>query len=208
MQLLKAKSRNQLRYFMSNRYKLKTSKHFYRQVLTSDVAIIRPNYDDVDSILVVHPALLYRHYAIANIEAIGYVAYQGWQNEGRGFVALTPLWEKEDPEFAVMYVSEANILKLPLLEPLLGNSRKFPHWYIKLAELVRSQIDCRLNNYNPEAEVIILGQVEDMSQIFPEDRLYQQIDRIELFNFCDFEIPIQSYYERFKNRACEFTLGI
>lgn len=190
---------------MTNRYRLKTSKHFCRQLLTSDVAIVRPDHDDVDSILVLHPALLYRHYVIKNMEAIGYVAYQGWQNEGRGFVALTPLWEKEDPEFAATYVSEENILKLPLLEPLLGN-RKFPHWYIKLAELVRSQIDRRLNSYEPESEVIILGQVEDTSQIFPDDQLYQQIDRIEIFNFYDFEISLQSCYERFKNRACEFML--
>ncbi|KJH71944.1 hypothetical protein [Aliterella atlantica] len=191
---------------MTNRYRLKTSKQFYKQLLTSDVAIVRPDHDDVDSILVMHPALLYRHYVIKNIDAIGYVAYQGWQNEGRGFVALTPLWEKEEPEFAVMYVSEANILKLPLLEPLIANRNRFPHWYIKLAELVRSQIYRRLNNYNPEAESIILGQVEDTSQIFPDDQLYQQIDRVEIFNFCDFETSLQTCYERFKNRACEFIL--
>lgn len=191
---------------MTNRYRLKTSKHFYRRLLTSDVAIVRPDHDDVDSILVLHPALLYRHYAIKNMEAIGYVAYQGWQNEGRGFVTLIPFWEQEDPEFALTYVSEANILKLPLLEPLLKNSKNFPHWYVKLAEIVRSQIERRLYNYDPESEVIILGQVEDMSRIFPDDQLYQQIDRVEIFNFYNFEISIQSCYEQFKNRACEFIL--
>lgn len=191
---------------MSNRYRLKTSKQFCKQLLTPDVAIVKPEYDDVDSILVLHPALLYRHYAIANQEAIGFVAYQGWQNEGRGFVALMPLWEKEDPEFALMYVSKANILKLPLLEPLTGNSRKFPHWYINLAELVRSQIERRLNNYDPESEAIILGQVEDTSQIFPDNEIYQQINRIEIFNFSSFETSLESCYEHFKSRACEFIL--
>jgi len=190
---------------MSNKYRVKTSKHFYRKLLTPDVAIVRPEHDDVDSILVLHPALLYRHYAIANCEAIGYVAYHGWQNQGRGFVALTPLWE-EDSEFALTYVSEANMFKLPLLEPLLGNSRRFPHWYIKLAEIVRSQMERRLNSYNPESEVIILGQVEDTSQIFPDDKIYQQIHRVEIFSFCDFEISIQNCYKRFNNRACEFIL--
>ncbi len=70
-------------------------------------------------------------------------------------MALTPLWEEEAPEFALIYVSEANILKLPLLEPLIGDSRRFPQWYAKLAELVRSQIDRRLNNYDPEPLAII-----------------------------------------------------
>ena len=191
---------------MTNKYRLKTSKHFYRQLLTPDVAIVRPEYEDANSILVLHPALLYRHYAIANHEAIGYVAYQGWQNEGRGFVALTPLWEKEDPEFALTYVSEANILKLPLLEPLIGDNRKLPYWYIELAETVRSQIVRRLNNYDPQSEAIILGQVENTSQIFPPDEMYQQINRIEIFNFSSFETSLESCYEHFKNRACEFIL--
>ena len=191
---------------MINKYKLKTSKHFYRQLLTPDVAIVKPEDDELDSILVLHPALLYRHYAIANYEAIGYVAYQGWQKEGRGFVALTPLWEQEDPEFALMYVSEANILKLPLLEPLIGNSRRFPQWYVKIAELVRSQIDRRLNSYDPELEAIILGQVENTTQVFPPEEVYQQINRIEIFNFSSFETSLESCHEHFKNRACEFIL--
>ena len=191
---------------MINKYRLKTSKHFYRQLLTPDVAVVRPDYDDVDSTLVLHPALLYQHYAIANHEAIGYVAYQGWQKEGRGFVALTPLWEQEDPEYALMYVSEANILKLPLLEPLIGNRRRFPQWYVKLAELVRSQIDRRLNSYDPELEAIILGQVENTTQVFPPEEVYQQINRIEIFNFSSFETSLESCHEHFKNRACEFIL--
>ena len=191
---------------MSNKYRLKTSKHFCRQLLTPDVAIVKPEHNDVDSILVLHPALLYRHYVIANQEAIGFMAYQGWQNEGRGFVALMPLWEKEDPEFALMYVSKANILKLPLLKPLTGNNRKFPHWYFNLAELVRSQIERRLNDYDPESEAVILGQVEDTSQIFSDGEIYQQINRIEIFNFYNFTESIQVCYEQFKNRACEFIL--
>ncbi len=174
--------------------------------MTPDVAIVKPESNNGDSILVLHPALLYRSYAIANHEAIGFVAYQGWQNEGRGFVALTPLWEKEDPEFALTYVSKANMLKLPLLEPLTGNSRKFPHWYINLAELVRSQIERRLNNYDPQTEAIVLGQVEDTSQIFPDNEIYQQINRIEIFNFSSFEASLENCYQRFKNRACEFIL--
>lgn len=191
---------------MSNKYRLKTSKHFCKQLLTPDVAIVKPEYNTGDSILVLHPALLYRHYAIANYEAIGFVAYQGWQNEGRGFVALMPLWEKEEPEFALTYVSKANILKLPLLEPLTDNSRKFPYWYVNLAELVRSQIERRLNNYDPESEAIILGQVEDTSQIFPDSEVYRQISKIEIFNFSSFETSLENCHQHFKDRACEFIL--
>ena len=191
---------------MTNKYRIKTSKHFYKQLLTPDVAIVRPEYDNADSILVLHPALLYRHYAIANHETIGYVAYQGWQKEGRGFVALTPSWEQEDPELALMYTSEANILKLPLLEPLIDSSKKFPHWYAKLAGMVRSQIDRRLNSYDPQTEAIILGQVENTTQVFPTDEVYQQINRVEIFNFSSFETSLESCHQHFKNRACELIL--
>lgn len=189
---------------MSNKYRLKISKRLCRQLLPTDVAVVRPEQEDADSKILMHPALHYRRYITENHQAIGYVAYQGFQKEGRGFVALIPLWEKDDPEFAVLYVSEANLLKLPLLESLTAAC--FPRWYVSLGELVRAQLVTRLNTYDPQTEVVILGQVEDMSQVFPDQDMYRQIHKVEIFTFCDFEPSIQGCYERFRGRACEFNL--
>lgn len=186
-------------------YKLKLNKRLYRQLLAADVAVVRPA-EDVDSQIIMHPAVYYRRYVAENQEAIGYVAYQGWQKEGRGIVTLMPLWEKDDPELAVLYVSEANLLKLPLLEPCSLKFSCFPRWYVSLKELVRSQIVTRLNFYDPQTEVVILGQVEDMSYVFPDEEIYQQIQRVEIFTFSDFEPSIQGCYERFRGRASEFVL--
>ena len=71
---------------------------------------------------------------------------------------------------------------------------------------MRSQIDRRLNSYDPELEAIILGQVENTTQVFPPEEVYQQINRIEIFNFSSFETSLESCHEHFKNRACEFIL--
>lgn len=191
---------------MTIKYKLKPSKRS-QQLLTADVTVVRPEQDDLDSQIVIHPAVHYRHYVAENQAAIGYVAYQGWQKEGRGIVTLMPLWEKDDPELAVLYVSEANLLKLPLLEPCSLKFSCFPRWYVSLKEIVRSQIVTRLNSYNPQTEVVILGQVEDMSQVFPDEVIYKQIHKVEIFTFSDFEQSIQDCYEQFRGRASEFIIN-
>jgi len=190
----------------SSNYKLKASKLSGRRLPAADVVVLRPEQEDAESRLAIHPALYYRRYVLENSEAIGYIAYQGWQREGRGCVALTPLWEKDDPEFAVVYVSKANLLKLPLLESLSPQTNRFPNWYVGLAKIAQSQLKSRLNSYDPQAEVVVLGQVEDMSQVFPDEELYKQIHSIEIFTFSDFALPIQSCYKRFEGRASEFIL--
>lgn len=191
---------------MSTKYKFKLNKQFYRQLLAVDVAVVRPEQEDADSQVVMHPAVHYRRYVAENQEAIAYVAYQGWQKEGPGIITLMPLWEKADPELAVLYVSEANLSKLPLLEPCFEKAQHLPRWYVSLSNLVRSQIVTRINSYEPETEVVILGQVEDMSQVFPDEEIYQQIYRVEIFTFCDFKPSIQSCYEQFQGRASEFII--
>ncbi len=191
---------------MTIKYKLKLNKRS-KQLLTADVTVVRPEQDDLDSQILIHPAEHYRRYVAENQGAIGYVAYQGWQKEGCGIVTLMPLWEKDDPELAVLYVSEANLLKLPLLEPCSLKFSRFPRWYVTLKEIVRSQILTRLNSYNPQTEVVILGQVENMSQVFPDEVIYKQIHKVEIFTFSDFEPSIQGCYEQFRGRASEFLIN-
>lgn len=189
------------RRFMNTKSKRENKR--YKQLIAPDVAVVRPEQEDLGSQIVTCPSVHYRRYVAENQEAIAYVAYQGWKKEGRGIVTLMPLWENNDPELAVLYVSAANLVKLPLLEPCL-NADQFPFWYISLKELVRSQISNRLDTYNPHTEVVILGQVEDMSQVFPDEEIYQQIHRIEIFTFSNFKSSLQDCYEQFRGRATEF----
>lgn len=189
---------------MNTRYKQKLNKR-YRKLIAADVVVVRPGQEDADSKIEMRPAIHYRRYVTENQEAIAYVAYQGWQKEGRGIVTLMPLWENDDPELAVLYVSQTNLVKLPLLEPCV-DANLFPRWYISLKELVRSQIAVRLNIYDPQTEVVILGQVEDMSQVFPDEEIYQQIHQVEIFTFSSFDPSYQGCYKRFRGRASEFIL--
>lgn len=64
-----------------------------------------------------------------------------------------------------------------------------------------SQIVTRLIFSAPQTEVVILGQVEDISQIFPDEEIYQQIQRVEIFTFSTFEPSIQGCYERFRGTS-------
>lgn len=189
---------------MSSKYKLKLSKRLYRQLLAADVAVVRPQLSTVDCSILMHPAIHYRRYVSENQQAIGYVAYQGWQSQGRGFVALTPLWEQEHPELALLYVSIANLWRLPLLE--MASSNNMPRWYLSLAQSVRSQLMTRLDTYEPQTEVVILGQVEDITQMYPDDQIYEQIQRVEIFTYCEFEPSLPDCYEQFKGRASEFIV--
>lgn len=192
---------------MRSKGKTKQSLHPYQQRFAADVAVVRPEQEDVSSKIVIQPAFYYRSYVMENQEAIGYLAYHEWQKQGCGLVALIPVWEeKNDPELAVLYVSEANLWKLPLLESLFLKANRFPRWYVSLAELVRSQLLARLDSYDPETEVVILGQVEDISHVFPDEEMYRQIHQIEIFTFSEFNLSIAGCYEQFKGRACEFQL--
>lgn len=193
-----------LRSFMSSKFKLKLSKRLYKQLLAADVAIVKPQTDS-DCAVVMHPAIHYRRYVSENQQAIGYVAYQGWQSQGRGLIALTPLWEQEYPELALVYVSIDNLLRLPLLAMALTRT-DIPHWYVSLAQSVRSQLMTRLDTYDPHTEAVILGQVEDITQIYPDDQVYEQIQRIEIFTYCEFEPSLPDCYAQFKGRACEFSV--
>ena len=192
---------------MRSKAKTQLSLRLYQQLFAADVAVVRPAQDEASSNLVIQPAFYYRSYVMENQAAIGYLAYHEWQKQGCGVVALIPVWEeKHDPEIAVLYVSEANLWKLPLLESLSSTANRFPRWYVSLAELVRSQLLARLDSYNPETEVVILGQVEDISHVFPEEEMYRQIHQIEIFTFSEFKPSIVGCYEQFKGRACEFQL--
>lgn len=190
---------------MITKYSLKRSKR-YSQPSVTDVAVVRPEQKNDVSKIVPHLSVYSRCYVTQNQEAIGYVAYQGLQ-EGRGFVALTPQWGESDPKLSVQYISAANLLKLPLLESLSTKTNWLPRWYISLGELVRSQLVTRLNTYNPQTEVIILGQVEDRSQVFPAAEMYQRIYKLEILTFCDFEPSIQGCYQRFSDRTSKFILN-
>ncbi len=64
-----------------------------------------------------------------------------------------------------------------------------------------SQLATRLNTYNPQAEVVILCQVEDRSQFLAAAEMYRQIYKLEILIFCDFEPSIQGCYERFSDRT-------
>ena len=192
---------------MSIKTKPKRSSRFYQQLFASDIAVVRPEQEDACSRIVIQQASYYRSYVIENQEAIGYLAHQQWQKQGRGCVVLIPLWEdRDDPQLAVLYVSIDNLFKLPLLELVSVKSNCLPQWYVSLAALVQMQLVARLSAYDPATEVVICGQVEDMSQMYSDEEMYQQIQQMEIFNFSEFERSIQNCYERFKGRACEFQL--
>lgn len=192
---------------MSIKTKIKQSSSLYQQLFAADIAVVRPEQEDVCSRIVIQQAFYYRSYVIENQEAIGYLAHQQWQKQGRGCVALIPLWEKrDDPQLVVLYVSIDNLIKLPLLELVSVRNNCLPQWYVSLTALVQMQLVERLNAYDPATEVVICGQVEDMSQMYPDEEMYQQIQQIEIFNFFEFERSIQDCYERFKGRACEFQM--
>lgn len=192
---------------MRSKARTQQNLRLYQQLFASDVAVVRPEQEEASSNLVIQSALYYRSYVMENQAAIGYLAYNEWRKQGCGVVALIPVWEeKDDPEIAVLYVSEANLWKLPLLESLSSRANRFPRWYVSLAQLVRSQLFARLDSYDPETEVVILGQVEDISHVFPEEEMYRQIHQIEIFTFSEFKPSIAGCYQQFKGRACEFQL--
>lgn len=85
---------------MSTKTKIKQSSSLYQQLFAADIAVVRPEQEDVCSRIVIQQASYYRSYVMENQEAIGYLAHQQWQKQGRGCVALIPLWEKRnDPQW-------------------------------------------------------------------------------------------------------------
>jgi hypothetical protein len=172
-----------------------------------DVAVVRPEENNSVSKIVPHLSVYSQGYIKQNQEAIAYVAYQGLQEEGRGFIALTPLWGENAPKLSVQFISATNLLKLPLLESLWTRANSLPRWYVSLGELVRLQLATRLNTYNPQIAVIILGQVEDRFQVFPAAEMYQRIYKLEIVTFCDFKPSLQGCYERFSERSSKFILN-
>lgn len=81
---------------MSTQYSLKHSNR-YRQPSVTDVAVVRQQQKNCVSKIGPHLSVYSRRYIKQNQEAIAYVTYQGLQEEGRGFVTLTPRGEKQSP---------------------------------------------------------------------------------------------------------------
>lgn len=95
---------------MRSKVKTQLSLRLYQQLFASDVAVVRPEQEEASSNLVIQPAFFYRPYVMENQAAIGYLAYNEWRKQGCGVVALIPVWEeKDDPEIAVLYISEVNL---------------------------------------------------------------------------------------------------
>lgn len=171
------------------------------------VTVVRPKQDDADSALLTLSSHFYHRFVAQNQDAVAYITNRGFQLQGRGFVALTPLWEnRNNPKMTLTYISEARLSQVSLLELPQPNVNCFPRWYVSMGKIARSQLLSRLKTYNPETEGIIFVQVEDISQVFPIAEIYRQIHWLEIFTFTDFKSSITTCSQRFQRCAPEFSL--